>query len=172
MHQVWLFVMTEADLKESEGRPFKLLIPLRRLDESSETGLPDLQHKQWSWDTLQRDDRYTSAHVCTPTQKTSLGFSSVVEEITCILLIIMSCSTSGCVSPVRFMVPSSIMKAWTDGKEVCTGRSHWRDNIWGILPKTIRWDDKVEKKMLPDIWTCWQEIMKLYRTEKIMVLFW
>lgn len=39
-------LLTEADLEESEGRPFEFFIPLRRLDESGETGLPDLQHKQ------------------------------------------------------------------------------------------------------------------------------
>lgn len=45
----------------------------------------------------------------------------------------MSCSTRGCVSPVRFMVPSSMMKAWTEGKEVCRGGSHGTHSIWGIL---------------------------------------
>lgn len=54
---------------------------------------------------------------------------------TCILLIIMSCSTSGCVSPVRFMVPSNMTKAWTDGKEAWTGWSHCTDSIMGILRK-------------------------------------
>lgn len=52
---------------------------------------------------------------------------------TCILLIIISCSTRGCVSPVKFMVPSSMMKAWTDGKEGWAGGSHWTESIWGIL---------------------------------------
>lgn len=52
---------------------------------------------------------------------------------TCILLIIMSCSTSGCVSPVRFMVPSNMMKAWTDGNNAFTGWSHCTDSIIGIL---------------------------------------
>lgn len=57
---------------------------------------------------------------------------------TCILLIIMSCSTSGCVSPVRFMVPSNMTKAWTDGKEAWTGRSQCTDSITGILGKQRR----------------------------------
>lgn len=57
---------------------------------------------------------------------------------TCILLIIMSCSTSGGVSPVRFMVPSNMMKAWTDGKEAWTGWSVCTDSIMGILRKKGR----------------------------------
>lgn len=57
---------------------------------------------------------------------------------TCILLIIMSCSTRGCVSPVRFMVPSNIMKAWTDGNNAWTGWSQGTDSIMGILRKKGR----------------------------------
>lgn len=37
---------------------------------------------------------------------------------TCILFTIISCSTSGWVSPVRFMVPSSSTTACTVGKPV------------------------------------------------------
>lgn len=57
----------------------------------------------------------------------------VSEKCTCILLIIISCSTNGCVSPVRFMVPSSMMMAWTDGKDVWSGGSHCTDSIMGML---------------------------------------
>lgn len=59
------------------------------------------------------------------------------EMFTCILLIIISCSTSGCVSPVRFMVPSSMMKAWTDGKEAWSVGSQCTDSIRGMLRKEL-----------------------------------
>lgn len=60
------------------------------------------------------------------------------EKCTCILLIIINCSTNGCVSPVRFMVPSSMMMAWTDGKDAWSRGSHCTDSIWGILRKECR----------------------------------
>lgn len=55
------------------------------------------------------------------------------SRLTCILLIIISCSTSGWVSPVRFMVPSSMMKAWTEGNNEWCGGSDCSDRIVGIL---------------------------------------
>lgn len=57
------------------------------------------------------------------------------NALTCILLIIISCSTIGCVSPVKFMVPSSMMKVWIDGKEACSSGSHSTDSICGMLSK-------------------------------------
>lgn len=79
----------------------------------------------------ERDHKNTSKN----TYNTSSQIWTLVSGVTCILLIIMSCSTNGCVSPVRFMVPSSMMKAWTEGNEVWTGGSLWRHNIWGMLWK-------------------------------------
>lgn len=64
---------------------------------------------------------------------TSFLICPFTEQHTCILLIIINCSTSGCVSPVKFIVPSSMMKAWIDGKEAWRGGSHCSDSIRGIL---------------------------------------
>lgn len=53
-------------------------------------------------------------------------------------MIIINCSTNGCVSPVKFIVPSSMMMAWTDGKDAWSGGSHCTDSIWGILKRECR----------------------------------
>lgn len=65
--------------------------------------------------------------------KAEIRYILLNEKCTCILLIIINCSTNGCVSPVKFMVPSSMMMAWTDGKAAWSGGSHCTDSIWGIL---------------------------------------
>lgn len=46
---------------------------------------------------------------------------------------IISCSTSGCVSPVRFMVPSSSTTAWTVGKLVLCSGGERTDSMVGML---------------------------------------
>lgn len=52
---------------------------------------------------------------------------------TCILFTIISCSTSGWVSPVRFMVPSSSTTACTVGKPVLVSCSEWTESMVGML---------------------------------------
>lgn len=52
---------------------------------------------------------------------------------TCILFTIISCSTSGWVSPVRFMVPSSSTTACTVGKPVLFSCSEWTESMVGML---------------------------------------
>ena len=44
--------MRGTHLEEHEGGPLQLLRALGRLDEASEAGLPDLQHKEGRGDTL------------------------------------------------------------------------------------------------------------------------
>lgn len=52
---------------------------------------------------------------------------------TCMRFTIISCSTRGCISPVRFMVPSSKMSAWTVGKPVLCSCSECTDSMVGML---------------------------------------
>lgn len=52
---------------------------------------------------------------------------------TCMRFTIISCSTRGCISPVRFMVPSSKMSAWTVGKPVLCSCSECTDSMLGML---------------------------------------
>lgn len=52
---------------------------------------------------------------------------------TCILFTIISCSTRGWVSPVRFMVPSSSTTACTVGKPVLFSCSECTESMVGML---------------------------------------
>lgn len=53
---------------------------------------------------------------------------------------IISCSTRGCVSPVRFMVPSSRTTAWTVGKLVLCNGSERTDSMVGMLKVRGIWE--------------------------------